>query len=165
MKMFSKVVMVFEAGGSRQNRKRSKNLNNGIRNVFLKKYHGSTELGKKVISRSCGLPSLDIQVKIANALKVTYGFEFSFAAGTADSLIFQMANAAKLPCYVYSVDQDYIVYSPYVTGMIGPKLKDRFILNRNDILEKLEITSNQFIWCFCAAGSDDVNGISKIGFK
>jgi 5'-3' exonuclease len=49
--------------------------------------------------------------------------------------------------------------------MIGPKLKDRFILRRTDILEKLGITSNQFIWCFCAAGSDDVNGISKIGFK
>ena len=49
LKIYSKVVMVFEAGGSRQNRKRSKNLNNGIRNVFLKKYHGSTFLGKNTI--------------------------------------------------------------------------------------------------------------------
>jgi 5'-3' exonuclease len=46
-----------------------------------------------------------------------------------------------------------------------PKLRDRFVLKPSDILQKLEITSNQFIWCFCTAGSDDVNGISKIGFK
>jgi 5'-3' exonuclease len=79
--------------------------------------------------------------------------------------MWDLKNAVKMPCYVYSVDHDYIVYSQYVTGMIGPKLRDRFVLKRSDILQKLQITSNQFIWCFCAAGSDDVNGISKIGFK
>ena len=162
---FENVLLVFEAGGSRHNRKRSTILNNGIRNVFLKNFHGSTALGKKAISRSCGLPALELQRKIAGALQRKYNLGFFFAEGKADQLIFQMDNAAKTTCFVYSVDQDYLVYSEHVTGLIGPKLSNQFIVKRSEILEKLEITSNQLIWCFCAAGSDDVVGIPKVGFK
>ena len=159
------VVMVFEAGGSRQNSKKSRILNNGIRNVFLKNYHGSTPLGKKAVSRSCGLPHLEIQIKIAIGLKAKYRFRYHFAASTTDALIFQLANAAQSPCFVYSVDQDYLIYSNFISGLIGPKINNRFVVKRNVILQKLGISSHQLIWCFCAAGSDDVQGLPKIGFK
>jgi 5'-3' exonuclease len=57
------------------------------------------------------------------------------------------------------------VYSQYVTGLIGPLFSRSFVCFRDDLLRKWEISSNQLIWCFCAAGSDDVKGIPKIGFK
>jgi hypothetical protein len=62
---------------------------------------------------------LDIQHKIAIAINQKFGYEFNFSTGKADVLIFQLANAAKMPCYVYSVGHDYIVYSQYVTGMMS----------------------------------------------
>ena len=138
--LFEKVILVFETGGSRIRKKRSKIVNNGLRNVFLKRFKGSTAIGKRAISRAVGVPTLEIQFLLGASLHDKYGWRYVCSNSTADQLIFQMANAAQAPCYVYSVDQDYIVYSPYVTGLIGPKLKDRFILRRNDILKKLEIT-------------------------
>ena len=159
------VVMVFEAGGSRQNAKKSRILNNGIRNVFLKRFTGSTPLGKKAISRAAGVPPLEIQSLLSESLQDEYGFDCVCSNSTADKLIFQMANTAQSPCFVYSVDQDYLVYSQFVRGLIGPKLSNRFLCLRSDVLDGFGLSSEQLIWCYCAAGSDDVTGIPKVGFK
>lgn len=165
LQVFGKVVLVFERGGSRQSPKRIAKLNGGIRNVFLKKFHGSTFFGKRTVSRNCGLPPLDIQHKIAITINQKFGYEFNFSTGKADVLIFQLANAAKVPCFVYSVDHDYLIYSTSITGLIGPLVSRPFVCFRQDVMQGFGITSNQLIWCYCAAGSDDVVGLPNIGFK
>jgi hypothetical protein len=166
LKEFENVVLVFEAGGNRIRKKRSTILNNGIRNVFLKRFNGSTAIGKKAISRAVGVPPLEIQYLLGASLHDKYRFDCVCSNSTADQLIFQMVNAARAPSYVYSVDHDFLVYSKHVTGLIGPKLSNRFVVNRSDVLAGFNLNSDQLVWAYVASGSDGLGaGFQKIGFK
>ena len=117
------LVFVFEKGSAKFGKRQSRRLNQGVRNAFLKSFHGSKRLGRKSISMAIGLPPLFVQRAIGRWLSSFGGVVF--ARGESDTTIFQMALEVKerdpnIQVFVFSTDSDYLIFSDHVDGLIGP---------------------------------------------
>lgn len=164
-----KFVFVFEKGMG-INSQRAPKLNNAFKSIYYKENRKSVRIGKQQISRNSPLPKPSMQEDIATALVALYPnatIECHFATDKSDYLIFQLANCWQHDnLFVYSVDYDYLVYSDQIRGVITPRLKKTFIIEREEILNGLKVSSEELKWAYAAAGCDDLKpGLKNVGFK
>lgn len=172
---FTQICFVFEKGGSRNLEKikeRSSTLTKCLKNIYYAKKNTFLEASKERISKTVGLPSLQIQQAIGQALLELYqNATIHIASAKSDYLIFQMANQSTVAHqYVYSSDFDYLIYSPKITCLISTL---KYTISRSDLMEKLELDTlpavlrdSALLYAFGIAGCDDMaTKIFGIGFK
>ena len=157
----SKVIVVWESGGSQRRRALDPNYKNGRRPVKLNRWYDDDEMPSTIQNRN-GQLNLLIKFLRFGPIQQVYVSDCE-----ADDVLGYLCNYELTDSEIILVSSDRDYYQ-----LISDRVKiwspgQKKIIDKEEVLKKFSINVKNFCAarCFCGDSADGINGAKGVGFK